>query len=151
MLTMTDIVTNLKRGNCDSLFTTGCLSTPWLFFLLPDLLKLSLGLATATHTIRLANCGGHAGKAHKKQLEKLAKMKSFTDKFKNKHRERFPQVEYVVCHCEKRHKPGCGCLSDAFIQKAQNKISFILSNSESAHKFAEALKTLPRHARDEHE
>ena len=34
-------------------------------------------------------CGGHAGKAHKKQLEKLAKMKSFTDKYKKKHREQF--------------------------------------------------------------
>ena len=58
-------------------------------------------------------CGGHAGKAHKKQLEKLAKMKSFTDKFKQIHRERFPQVDSVVCHCEKRHKSGCGCLSEA--------------------------------------
>ena len=58
-------------------------------------------------------CGGHAGKAHKKQLEKLAKKKSFTDQFKKKHHERFPQVDSVVCHCEKRHKPGCGCLSQA--------------------------------------
>ena len=66
-------------------------------------------------------CGGHAGKAHKKQLEKLAKMKSFTDKFKKKHHERFPQVDSVVCHCEKRHKPGCGCLSEAFIEKARSK------------------------------
>ena len=95
-------------------------------------------------------CGGPAGKAHKKQLEKLAKMKSFTDKFKKKHHERFPQVDSVVCRCEKQHKPGCGCLSDAFIEKARNNFSFILSNSESAHEFAEALKTLLRHAYNEH-
>ena len=95
-------------------------------------------------------CGGHAGKAHKKQLEELAKKKSFTDKYKNKHREKFPQVDSVVCHCEKRHTPGCGCLSAAFIEKARNNFSFILSNSESAHDFAEALKVLPRHACDEH-
>ena len=36
------------------------------------------------------------------------------------------------------------------IEKARNNFSFILSNSESAHDFAEALKVLPRHARDEH-
>ena len=53
----------------------------------------------------------------------------------------------MVCHCEKRHKSGCGCLSDV---KARNNFSFILSNSESAHEFAEVLKRLPRHARDEH-
>jgi hypothetical protein len=38
-----------------------------------------------------------------------------------------------------------------FIERARNNFSFILSNSESAHDFAEALKVLPRHAHDEHE
>ena len=80
----------------------------------------------------------------------LAKKKSFTDKYKKKHHERFPKVNLVVCHCEKRHTPGCGCLSVAFMEKARNNFSFILSNSESAHEFAEALKRLPRHACDEH-
>jgi hypothetical protein len=51
--------------------------------------------------------GMHAGKAHKKQLEELAKRKSFTDKYKKKHRENFPQVDSVVCHCEKRHVAVC--------------------------------------------
>ena len=67
-------------------------------------------------------CGGHAGKAHKKQLENLAKKKSFTDQFKKKHHERFPQVDSVVCHCEKRHKPGCGCWSEAFIEESMKQI-----------------------------
>ena len=91
-------------------------------------------------------CGGHAGKAHKNQLEKLAKMKSFTDRFKRKHHERFQQVDLVVCH-EKRHKPGCGCLSDAFIEKARNNFSLL---SVYLHYFT-GLKALPRHARDKHE
>ena len=90
-------------------------------------------------------CGGHVGKAHKKQLEKLAKTKTFTDK---KHCERFAQVDSVVCHCEKRHKPGCGCLC---IYR-ESKKNFLLSfQTVSLRKFAEALKVLPRHACDEHE
>ena len=95
-------------------------------------------------------CGGHAGRAHKKQLEKLSKKKSFTEDFKKKYRETFPQVDEVVCHCQ-RHKPGCGCLSKKFIEKAQNNFSLILSMSESAEEFAVKIKALPRHARDEHE
>ena len=43
------------------------------------------------------------------------------------------------------------CVSEAFLEKARNNFSFILSNSESEHEFAEALKVLPTHARDEHE
>ena len=95
-------------------------------------------------------CGGHAGKCHKKQLEKFSKMKCFTADFKNSHREMFPQVDTATCHCQKRHKSGCGCLSEAFIEKARNNFSFILSNSESAQNFAESLMALPRHACDEH-
>lgn len=41
-------------------------------------------------------------------------------------------------------------LSVTFVEKARNKLLLILSNSESANQFAEALKMLPRHARDEH-
>ena len=55
-------------------------------------------------------CGGHAGRAHKKQLENLAKIKSFSEDFQRKHCDRFPQVRHVTCHC-KRHKAGCGCLT----------------------------------------
>ena len=55
-------------------------------------------------------CGGHAGRAHKKQLENLAKMKSFSEDFQRKHCDWFPQVRHVTCHC-KKHKAGCGCLT----------------------------------------
>ena len=46
--------------------------------------------------------------------------------------------------------PGCGCLSVIFVEKARNNFSFIVSNSESANEFVEALKMLPRHAHDKH-
>ena len=84
--------------------------------------------AVADHfpTAKIMICGGHAGRAHKKQLEKLSTKKSFTEDFKKKFRERFPHVDKVVCHC-KRHKPGCGCLSKGFIERAHNDFSLILS------------------------
>ena len=56
----------------------------------------------------------------------------------------------MVCHCS-RHKPGCGCLSDNFIERARNNFSLILSRTESAKEFAARIKALARHARDEHE
>ena len=71
-------------------------------------------------------CGGHAGRAHKKQLEKLQKMKSFTADLIKKYKDNFPSVGDVVCHCS-RHKQGCGCLSMTFIKKARNYFSLILS------------------------
>ena len=54
-------------------------------------------------------CGGHASRAHKKQLEKQ-KIKSFTVDTMRKYKDGFPSVGDVVCHCS-RHKQGCGCLS----------------------------------------
>ena len=33
-------------------------------------------------------CGGHVGRAHRKQLEARAGMKAFTDKMKARYRER---------------------------------------------------------------
>ena len=70
-------------------------------------------------------CVGHAGRAHLKQLQALAKKKTFTEKFRNKYREQFPQVDTVRCEC----KAGCGCLSDTFCQRARNNFSNILSSS----------------------
>ena len=88
--------------------------------------------------------------AHKKQLEKLQKMKSFTADLIKKYKDNFPSVGDVVCHCS-RHKQGCGCLSKPFIEKARNYFSLILSRSESAEEFATKMRALARHARDEHE
>ena len=63
-------------------------------------------------------CRVHAGRAHLKQLQALAKKKTFTEKFRNKYREQFPQVDTVRCEC-KRHKAGCGCLSDTFARELE--------------------------------
>ena len=95
-------------------------------------------------------CGGHAGRAHKKQLEKLQKMKKFTVDLINKYDKKFPSVGDVVCHCS-RHKPGCGCLSDKCIERARNNFSLVLSDSSSPEEFAGRIRGLARHARDEHE
>ena len=95
-------------------------------------------------------CGGHAGRAHKKQLEKLQKIKSFSADLVRKYKDDFSSVGDVVCHCS-RHKQGCGCLSKAFIEKARNSFSFILSKSESAEEFATRVKGLAMHARDQHD
>lgn len=87
----------------------------------------------------------------KKQLENLAKVKSFSADFKALHRSKFPQVCDVICHCKNRHSVGYGCLSEAFIERAHNNFSFILSESQSAEEFSSRLRALPRHARDQHE
>ena len=95
-------------------------------------------------------CGGHACRAHKKQLEKLQKMKSFTTDLIKRYKDTFRTIGNVVCHCS-RHKQGCGCLSKTFIEKDRNYFSLILSRSESAEEFATKMKALARHTRDEHE
>ena len=41
-------------------------------------------------------------------------------------------------------------MSDAFIKSARNNFSFILKESQSPSEFSRRIKTLPRHARDEH-
>ena len=88
-------------------------------------------------------CGGHVGRAHRKQLEARTLMKEFTDKMKARYRERYPTVNSVHCHCS-RHSVGCGCLSESFISKAHTSI---LMECESQEEFV----SLPKHARDEHE
>ena len=98
---------------------------------------------------KLMICGGHAGRAHLKQLQKYGKGKSFTDKFKEIHRKQFPEIDSVSCHCTK-HSAGCGCLSEAFCQKARNNFSTILSESNSPKEFSDRLISLTNHVRDIH-
>ena len=95
----------------------------------------------------MQRCGRHAGRAHKKQLEKLQKMKSFTVDLITKYKDTFPSVGDVVCHCS-RHQQGCGCFSKPFIEMARNYFSLSLSMTEE---FATRMKGLARHARDEHD
>ena len=89
-------------------------------------------------------------RVHKKQLEKLKEVERYTDTLIKKYEEKFPSVGDVVCHCT-RHKSGCGCMSNQFIERARNNFSLILSISESAEEFATKIRALARHGRNEHE
>ena len=53
-----------------------------------------------------------------------------------KYSDQFPRINEAVCHCKEKHSPGCGCLSELFIEKARNNFSLVLSTSESAEMFA---------------
>ena len=96
-------------------------------------------------------CGGHAGKAHLKVLEKYSKMKAAPAGFIKLHKSKFPQIAETSCHCVEKHRVGCGCLTDAFIMRARNNFSYILKTAKSAEEFTKRLRVLPRHVRDVHE
>ena len=67
-----------------------------------------------------------------------------------KYSNQFPKINEAVCHCKEKHPPGCGCLSEQFIEKARNSFSFILSTNESAEMFATKINALAKHACDVH-
>ena len=96
-------------------------------------------------------CGGHAARSHLKQMEALSSLKVFSEGMKKKYKGRYPEVESVTCHCDKTHSPGCGCMSNAFMEQARNNFSQILSKSQSASEFARRLRALYHHVLDEHE
>lgn len=93
-------------------------------------------------------CGGHAGKNHLKTLRSYAKMRCPSKEFIGQHKKKFPNISNATCHC--KHKKGCGCLSDAFINQSRNNFSFILKDSQSPDEFARRLRSLPKHARNIH-
>ena len=91
------------------------------------------GVAELFPDARVMICGGHAGRAHMKQLQKLAKNKSPTkDIMIGKYSGQFPQINEGVCHCKERHSPGCGCLSEQFIQRARNLLSYQLMSQQNS-------------------
>lgn len=59
---------------------------------------------------------GHASKDRKSKIE-------FTEDFKKKHEDTFPDVQSVSCKCKgKRHSKGCGCISDGLIESAKRNL-----------------------------
>ena len=99
-------------------------------------------------------CGGHAGRAHKKNLEKRQKIKAFTDHQITKYKNTFPAVVregWQKCKCQGNHSAGCGCLSEAFIAKPHTNFTSIIMEAQSQEEFVRHLMTLPKHARDEHQ
>ena len=102
---------------------------------------------------RVMKCGGHIGRAHGYALKDVQKKKTFSVGYKNKHKDKFPEVESVSCCCVgKRHKAGCGCITDAFIQGAKrNLFCAITQCGNSASAFAEKMRNLGKyHARGIH-
>ena len=96
-------------------------------------------------------CSGHAAKSHKKVLEGYSKIKAFSDSFIKTHQNKHPTVKEVKCKCSGRHGQGCGCLTPAFIERARNNFSTLLTDSNSPEEFQLKVRALSRHAGDEHE
>lgn len=98
-------------------------------------------------------CGGHAGRAHKKILEKRQRARSLSKALIDKYKDTFPNIceeEYQRCKCGDRHRTGCGCLTDAFINKAHTNFTSTLIEAQSQEEFVRRLQALPRHAVDDH-
>lgn len=100
---------------------------------------------------KVYKCGGHVGRAHINNLKDSAKMKTFSATFVSKHKEEFPLVESVKCKCT-RHKPGCGCLSDAFLKGARINHFCCLQQCKDPLEYARRMRALSEHhCRDIHE
>ena len=98
-------------------------------------------------------CASHGGRCHTKALAKLSKMKSFTKRYINKHKESFPDVETVKCCCEGgNHSQGCGCMSDGFLRQARiNFFCCLVQSGKNPDAFGNRLCELGRyHARNIH-
>ena len=98
-------------------------------------------------------CGGHYTRAHYNQLKKIKTQKCFTAGEQDRHKKNFPRVSKVKCKCYgKRHKKGCGCFTDTFVNGARKKLFYALDDAGTD---PEALKKriemLTHHVRDEHE
>ena len=99
---------------------------------------------------RVFKCGGHVGRAHYNQLKTVAKQKVFSSDMKRTYQDKFPSVLTAKCHCE-RHKPGCGCLSDAFLKNARLNHFCCLQQCENAAEYARRMRALGKyHCRDVH-
>ena len=97
-------------------------------------------------------CGGHAGRAHKKILEKRHKLKKAPKKMWKKYEKNFPALRKLSCKClGGNHSSTCGCLNPPFIAKAHTNFTSILMKAQSQEEFVRRLKALPYHARDIHE
>ena len=68
----------------------------------------------------------------------------------SKYKGSYPAVETVECHC-KRHKQGCGCITDAFCSESRKKLfRAVMHAGANPDKLKSRIRMLPHHARDEH-
>lgn len=94
---------------------------------------------------KIYKCGGHVGQAHYNQLKEASKKKKLSIDIKNKYKEKFPQVQSVVCKCE-RNKSGCGCLGGSFLTNA------CINHCDNPQEYARRMRALGEyHCRDIHE
>ena len=98
-------------------------------------------------------CGGHVGRAHGNALKDMKMKKTFTADYNKKYVKKFPTVESVSCCClGKKHKVGCGRITDSFIQAAKRNLYCAITQcGNNASRFAERMHNLDwYHARGTH-
>ena len=111
-------------------------------------------LFTMETSARVMKCGGHIGRAHGHALKEVKSKKEFSEDYKRKNRANFPEVDNVSCCCKgKRHSPGCGCLTDSFIESAKRNLFCAISQcGNNGSIFEERMRNLGKcHVRGIHE
>ena len=69
---------------------------------------------------------------------------------KSKYKAKFPEIETAKCKC-KRHRAGCGCISDSFIKGARINHFCCLQQCTNPDDYAQCVRVLPKyHVRDIH-
>ncbi|XP_019645074.1 PREDICTED: uncharacterized protein LOC109485843, partial [Branchiostoma belcheri] len=97
-------------------------------------------------------CGGHVGRAHGKQLEKLASMKTFSKGYKQRHSTY--ELDKLKCVCiNKHHSATCGCIRPNMIKQAKiNHFAALVQSGTDAALYAKRMRALGQHhARNIHE
>ena len=77
-------------------------------------------------------CGGHVARAHIKLLGEVAKQKSFSETKKDSLKKEFADVTKVQCHCPKRHRKNCGCISKSFLRGVRTNFFYCLLQAETS-------------------
>lgn len=99
---------------------------------------------------KVYKCGGRVGRAHTNNLKEAAKKKEFSATTISQFKEKFLQIETAKCKC-KRHKAGCGCLSDAFIKGARINHFCCLQQCTNPDEYQSRMRYLAQyHVRDIH-
>ena len=100
---------------------------------------------------KVYKCGRHVGRAHSNNLREAAKKKEFSEDMKSKYKAKFPEIETAKCKC-KRHRAGCGCISDSFIKGARINHFCCLQQYTNPDDYAQHVRVHSKyHVRDIHD
>ena len=80
-------------------------------------------------TLHYLLCGGHAACAHGNMLKKLMNKRSFTAKEIENLKDKYPAVLRLKCRCPKKHRSGCGCMTEMFVKVARKNFSRALHDA----------------------